>query len=68
MVPEAEKDGLKQRLAEIAYWDLTGQFLLVGFPTNVTSAGAVCDQKILVFVLPKEKSKQIFPKVKIEVS
>jgi hypothetical protein len=52
-------------LAEIAYWDLTGQFLLVGFPTNVTSAGAVRDQKILFFVLPKEKSKQIFPKVKI---
>jgi hypothetical protein len=26
--------------------------------TNVTGAGAVCDQKILVFVLQMEKPKQ----------
>jgi hypothetical protein len=45
-------------LAEIAYWDFTGHFLLAGFTTNVNSAGAVCDQKILVFVLQMEKSKQ----------
>jgi hypothetical protein len=44
-------------LAEIAHWDLTGQFLLAGFVRNVNSAGAVCDQKILGFVLQMEKSK-----------
>jgi hypothetical protein len=45
-------------LAEIAYWDLTGQCLLAGFTTNVNGADAVRDQKILGFVLQMEKSKQ----------
>jgi hypothetical protein len=41
-----------------AYGDLTGQFLLAVFATNVNSAGAVCDQKIPVFVLQMGKFNQ----------
>jgi hypothetical protein len=42
----------------MAYWELTSQFLLACFATNVNGTGAVCDQKILGFVLQMEKSKQ----------
>jgi hypothetical protein len=30
-----EKGGLKQRLVEIAYWDLTVHFLLTGLPQKL---------------------------------
>jgi hypothetical protein len=41
-------------LAEIAYWNFTSFSWLAHHECN----GAVCDQKILVFVLQMEKSKQ----------
>jgi hypothetical protein len=36
VVPEDRESWIRKRLAEISYWDLTIQFLLAGFSTNVT--------------------------------
>jgi hypothetical protein len=43
-----------KRIADMAYWDLIPQLLLAG-ATNVIGN---CSQKILVFVLQMEESKQ----------
>jgi hypothetical protein len=45
-------------LEEIAYWDLTSQFLLAVCATRVKGTGAVYYQMILAFVLQMEKSKR----------
>jgi hypothetical protein len=58
MAPEDRERWIKIKISRDAILGSHLQFLLAGVTTNINSAGAVCDQKILVFVLQMEESKQ----------